>query len=62
MNQISYKYFEGIDLMAIEGVNDATIMAIISEVGLEGIKKFDSAKQFTAWLSHPITKSVEVRC
>jgi transposase len=50
MNQISYKYFEGIDLMAIEGVNDATIMAIISEVGLEGIKKFDSAKQFTAWL------------
>jgi transposase len=33
-----------------EGVNDATIMTIISEVGLEGIKKFDSAKQFTAWL------------
>jgi transposase len=50
MNQISYQYFEGIDLMAIEGVNDATIMAIISEIGLEGIKKFESAKQFTAWL------------
>ncbi|MCK5278575.1 MAG: IS110 family transposase, partial [Cyclobacteriaceae bacterium] len=50
MNQISYKYFEGIDLMAIEGINDATIMAIISEIGLEGIKKFYSAKQFTAWL------------
>lgn len=50
MNQISYQYFEGIDLMAIEGVNDATIMTIISEVGLEGIKKFESAKQFTAWL------------
>lgn len=50
MNQISYKYFEGIDLMEIEGVNDATIMAIISEIGLKGIKKFDSAKQFTAWL------------
>ncbi len=25
-------------------------MAIISEIGLEGIKKFSSAKQFTAWL------------
>jgi transposase len=50
MNQIAYQYFEGVDLMAIEGVSDATIMAIISEVGLEGIKKFESAKQFTAWL------------
>ncbi len=50
MNQISYKYFERVDLMDIEGVNDATIMAIISEIGLEGIKKFPSAKQFTAWL------------
>jgi transposase len=50
MNFIVYQYFEGIDLMAIEGVNDATIMAIISEIGLEGIKKFETAKQFTAWL------------
>ncbi len=50
MNQMSYQYFEGIDLMAIEGVNDATIMAIISEIGLEGIKKFETAKQFTSWL------------
>lgn len=50
MNQMSYQYFEGIDLMSIEGVNDATIMAIISEIGLEGIKKFETAKQFTSWL------------
>ncbi len=50
MNQISYQYFEGIDLMAIEGVNDATIMSIISEIGLQGIKKFGTAKQFTSWL------------
>jgi len=50
MNQIAYQYFEGIDLMAIEGVNDSTIMTIISEIGLQGIKKFDAAKQFTAWL------------
>jgi len=50
MNQMAYQYFEGVDLMAIEGVNDATIMAIISEIGLEGIKKFENAKQFTSWL------------
>lgn len=50
MNQMAYQYFEGIDLMAIEGVNDATIMALISEIGLEGIKKFKTAKQFTSWL------------
>lgn len=50
INKLSYQYFEGVDLMAIEGVNDATIMAIISEIGLGGIKKFESAKQFTAWL------------
>ena len=50
MNQLAYQYFEGIDLMAIEGVNDATVMAIISEIGLEGIKKFKLAKQFTSWL------------
>lgn len=50
MNQIAFQYFEGIDLMAIEGVNDATIMALISEIGLEGIKKFKRSKEFTAWL------------
>ncbi|MBU0597360.1 IS110 family transposase [Patescibacteria group bacterium] len=50
MNQIAYQYFEGVDLMTIEGVNDATIMSIISEVGLEGIKKFETSKQFTSWL------------
>ncbi len=50
INQLSYQYFEGVDLMAIEGVNDATVMAFISEIGLDGIKKFESAKQFTSWL------------
>ena len=50
MNQIGFQYFEGIDLMAIEGVNDATVMAFISEIGLEGIKKFKTSKEFTAWL------------
>ena len=50
MNKTGVQYFEGIDLMAIEGVNDATVMAFISEIGLEGIKKFKTAKEFTAWL------------
>lgn len=50
MNKIGIQYFEGIDLMAIEGVNDATVMAFISEIGLQGIKKFKTAKEFTAWL------------
>ena len=50
MNYLAYKFFKGIDLMAIEGVNNATIMAFISEIGLKGIKRFESAKQFTAWL------------
>ena len=50
MNKIGIQYFEGVDLMAIEGVNDATVMAFISEIGLEGIKKFKTAKEFTAWL------------
>ena len=50
MNKIGTQYFEGIDLMAIEGVNDATVMAFISEIGLDGIKKFKTSKEFTAWL------------
>jgi transposase len=50
MNQLSYQYFEGVDLMAIEGFNESLVMALMSEVGLEGIKKFESARQFTAWL------------
>jgi transposase len=50
LNQIAFQYFNGVDLMAIEGVSHSTIIAIMSEVGLEGIKKFESSKQFTSWL------------
>jgi hypothetical protein len=50
INQFSYQYFEGVDLMEIEGLNEGLVMCLISEVGLEGIKKFQSAKQFTSWL------------
>jgi len=50
INQMAYKYFEGVDLMSIEGVSHNTVLAIMSEIGLEGFKKFQSAKQFAAWL------------
>lgn len=36
--------------MQIEGVSHATILSIMSEIGPDGFKKFDSSKQFTSWL------------
>ena len=36
--------------MEIEGVSHSTVIALMSEVGYEGIKKFETAKQFTSWL------------
>jgi transposase len=50
INLMAYQYFEGVDLMAIEGVSHSTVLSIMSEVGLEGLKKFESAKQFSSWL------------
>jgi transposase len=50
LNQASYQYFGGVDLMSIEGLGHSTILSIISEVGPEGFKKFETAKQFTSWL------------
>jgi transposase len=50
INQLAYQHFNGVDLMAIEGVSHSTIMALISEIGAEGFKKFDTSKQFAAWL------------
>lgn len=50
LNQIAYQYFGGVDLMAIEGVLHNTILGIMSEVGVEGFKKFATAKKFTSWL------------
>ena len=50
LNLKSYQYFEGVDLMAIEGMSYSTVLTIMSEVGLEGIKKFKSAKHFASWL------------
>jgi transposase len=50
MNLMSYQYFEGVDLLSIEGVSHSTVLSIMSEVGLEGLKKFGTAKQFASWL------------
>lgn len=50
LNLKSYQLMEGIDLLAIEGMSHATVLALISEVGLEGIRRFPSAKHFASWL------------
>lgn len=50
LNLKSYQYFEGVDLLAIEGVSYSTVLSVMSEVGLEGIKKFPTAKHFCSWL------------
>lgn len=50
LNQASFQYFGGVDLMSIEGLSHATVLSIISEIGPEGFKKFATAKQFTSWL------------
>ncbi len=50
LNIVGYQYFEGVDLMEIEGFSHGTILHLISEVGLDGIKKFQTAKHFASWL------------
>lgn len=50
LNLLSYQLFEGVDLLAIEGVSYSTVLTLISEVGLDGIQKFSTAKQFACWL------------
>ncbi len=47
---MAFQYFGGVDLMQIEGVSHATILALMSELGPEGFHKFQTAKQFTSWL------------
>jgi transposase len=50
LNQASFQYFGGVDLMSIEGMSHATVLSIISEIGPDGFQKFESAKHFTSWL------------
>jgi hypothetical protein len=49
LQQYSYQYFGGVDLFAIEGVNQNTVLTLISEVGAD-IDKFPTAKAFASWL------------
>jgi hypothetical protein len=50
LNQVAFKYFNGVDLFAIEGMSHATVLSIMSEIGPQGFKKFKSSKQFASWL------------
>ena len=50
INLAAYQYFDGIDFMAIEGFSYGTVLTLMSELGEHGIKKFNTAKQFTSWL------------
>ena len=50
LNLKAYQMFEGTDLLAIEGMSYSTVLALISEIGIDGIKKFPSAKHFASWL------------
>ncbi len=49
INLLAYQYYEGVDLLAIEGVSHATILTLMSEIGT-GINKFSTAKEFSSWL------------
>jgi transposase len=50
LNLKSYQMFEGVDLLAIEGMSFSTVLSVMSEVGMDGLKKFPSAKHFASWL------------
>ncbi|MEX2411642.1 MAG: transposase [Candidatus Paceibacterota bacterium] len=50
LNLKAYQMFEGTDILAIEGMSFSTVLALMSEVGIEGIKKFKTAKHFASWL------------
>lgn len=50
LNIISYQYFDGVDLFRIPGVSHSTVLTIMSEMGPEGFRKFDSSKKFASWL------------
>ena len=50
LNTVSYQFFGGVDLMAIEGVSHATLLTLMSEIGTDGLSKFKTAKQFASWL------------
>lgn len=58
LNLKAYQMFEGTDLLAIEGVSFSTVLSLMSEVGMEGIKKFKTAKHFASWLRLALNNKV----
>lgn len=50
LNLQSYQMFEGTDFLAIEGISFSTVLSLMSEIGVDGIRKFPTAKHFTSWL------------
>lgn len=50
LNQVSYQYFGGVDLLHIPGLSFSTVLTIMSEIGREGFAKFPTAKHFCSWL------------
>lgn len=50
LNQMAFRYFDGVDLFAIEGLSHSTVLTIMSEIGPEGFHKFGSSKHFASWL------------
>ena len=49
-NQVAFRYFGGVDFMAIEGVSHATVLSIMSELGPDGFSKFPTSKMFSSWV------------
>lgn len=47
--EYSFRYFGGVDLFAIEGINQNTVLTLMAEVGTD-ITKFRSSKAFASWL------------
>lgn len=47
--EYSFRYFGGVDLFAIEGINQNTVLTLMAEVGTD-IAKFRSSKAFASWL------------
>jgi transposase len=50
LNLITYQYFDGVNLYAIEGFRHGTVLTLMSELGEKGILKFQNVQHFTSWL------------
>ena len=50
LNLISYQFFDGLDLYAIEGFSHGTALTLMSELGEAGIQQFPTAQHFASWL------------